>query len=104
MRKLTYQNQSEIFEKVVVRNGRLFLVRFVIVERGGKLRGRVISCEAIVALPAGAAAERERCLPAFSRTEPAPVTRKHFKEIASPFFTLEFFISQMTRAPSAHNA
>ena len=100
MKKLLYQNQSEIFEKVVTKNGKLFLVRFVIVERGGKLRGRVISCEALEVLPAGVTAESEHCLPAFSAVEPAPVTRRIFEELVSPFFTLEFFISQMTRAPS----
>ncbi|MEK7169660.1 MAG: hypothetical protein AAB767_00035 [Patescibacteria group bacterium] len=92
--------EAEIFEKIVRRNGRFFLVRFVIVERGGKLRGRVISCEALEVLPVGVTAESERCLPAFSDVQPAPITRKRFEEIVSPFFTLEFFISQMTRAPA----
>lgn len=100
MKKLTYQNQSEIFEKVVTKNGKFFLVRFVIVERGARLCGRIISCEAIETLPVGVTAETEHCLPAFSALEPAPTTKERFVEIVSPFFTLEFFISQMTRAPS----
>lgn len=102
MKKITYQNQSEVFEKVVTKSGKLFLVRFVIVERGGKLRGRVISCEAIEALPAGATAESEHCLPAFSDVQPAPVTNERFEEIVSPFFTLEFLTSIKIRAPSAY--
>lgn len=100
MKKLTYQHQSEIYEKVVQRDGELFLVRFVILERGGKLRGKIISCEAIEALPAGITTESEHCLPAFSNVEPAPITQERFEEIVSPFFTLEFFVSQMIRAPS----
>lgn len=100
MKKLLYQTQSEVFEKVVTKNGKLFLVRFVILEKEGRLRGKVISCEAIETLPAGVTAESEHCLPVFSDIQPAPITGERFEEIVSPFFTLEFFISQMTRAPS----
>ncbi|KKW10836.1 MAG: hypothetical protein UY50_C0025G0008 [Parcubacteria group bacterium GW2011_GWA2_49_9] len=102
MKKLTYQHQSEIFEKVVTKNGQLFLVRFVILEREGRLRGKIISCEAIEALPAGATVESEYCLPVFSDIQPAPITRKIFEEIVSPFFTLEFLTSIKIRAPSGY--
>lgn len=48
MRELSFEKQSEIFERTVRdRDGRLFCVRFVVVEREGVLRGKVISCEQI---------------------------------------------------------
>ena len=51
MKELIYQNQSEIFEKLVCTlDGRFFRVRFVVVERNGTLRGKVISCEQIPAI------------------------------------------------------
>lgn len=51
MRKIISRNQSGIFEKLVQdRNGWLFRVRFVVVERDGVLRGKVISCEAVCGL------------------------------------------------------
>ena len=102
MKKLLHQNQSEIFEKVATKNGKLFLVRFVIVERGQKLRGRIISCEAIETLPIGVTTESEHCLPSFSDVQPAPITGKRFEEIVSPFFTFEFLTSIKIRAPSGN--
>ncbi|TSC57722.1 MAG: hypothetical protein Greene041679_266 [Parcubacteria group bacterium Greene0416_79] len=51
MQHVTFETQSEIFERIVRnRNGRVFRVRFVAVERGGILRGRIVSCEEIVSL------------------------------------------------------
>ncbi|OHA45157.1 MAG: hypothetical protein A3H13_02255 [Candidatus Taylorbacteria bacterium RIFCSPLOWO2_12_FULL_48_11] len=48
MKKIISQTQSEIFERIVRdRSGRAFRVRFVVVERGGTLRGRIISYEQI---------------------------------------------------------
>ena len=50
MKKIISQTQSEIFERIVRdRSGRAFRVRFVVVERGGTLRGRIISCEPVLA-------------------------------------------------------
>lgn len=92
--------QSEIFEKIVNRDGKAFRIRFVILERGGRLRGKVISCEAIEALSGDIATEEEKCLPVFAAKQSTPTTRVDFREIVSPFSTLEFFMSQMTRAPA----
>ena len=98
MKKLTTR-QFEIFEKVVRQNGHLFLVRFVILERAGKLRGKVLSCTPIEVL-AGSAEPSTSYLPVFRHTQAAPTETRTFEEILSPFTTLEFFVSQMTRAPS----
>lgn len=44
------ETQSEMFERIVRdRHGRLFRVRFVVVERGGVLRGKVVSVAPIAA-------------------------------------------------------
>lgn len=100
MKKIIGQKQSEIFEKVVSKNGQLFLVRFIIVEREGKLRGRVLSCEAIRSLPRAAAESGAPCLPAVTFSEPSPISRKLFGEVISPYFSLDFLTSIQIRAPS----
>ncbi|OHA20853.1 MAG: hypothetical protein A2849_04210 [Candidatus Taylorbacteria bacterium RIFCSPHIGHO2_01_FULL_51_15] len=103
---LIYQKQSDIFEKTVRRGGKLFLVRFVIVERCGQLRGKVLSCEPVEEL-AGCTMYDLGCkdknyfLPVRSKgTTPVADTKTTVDEIVSPYTTLEFFMSQMTRAPS----
>ena len=51
MKELIYQNQSEIFERVVCdQSGRIFRMRFVVVERDGILRGKVVSCQQVFEL------------------------------------------------------
>jgi len=99
MRKVIHQKQSQIFEKVVLRNGKPFLVRFVVVEREGKLRGKVISCEAVETL-AGESADTKQYLPFDIGPATHAEETRTFDAIVSPYTSLEFFISQMTRAPS----
>ena len=101
MKKIIYQKQSEVFEKVVSRNGRLFLVRFVVVEREGKLRGKVLSCEAIEVLAGDTdTTAKATCLPSVTFTDEAPLSRELFCEIVSPYFTLDFLTSIQIRAPA----
>ncbi len=92
--------RSEVFEKVILRNGRLFRVQFVILERGGKLRGRVLSCEAIETLAGAETFFEGICLPSISFVGEAPLSRKLFEIVASPYFTLDFLTSIMVRAPA----
>ncbi len=102
MKKVIYQKQSDILEKVVSRNGRLFLVRFVVVEREGKLRGRVLSCEAVEALAGETTvATAGTCLPSITFTEEAPFSRRSFHTFISPYFTLDFLTSIQIRAPAS---
>lgn len=94
MKKLIYQKHSEIFERIVRQaDGRLFLVRFVIVERGGVLRGKIISC-AVVAESTPAICARA--------VLGAPVAASYdFLPILSPFFScFDFLTSVQIRAPS----
>ena len=100
MKKLLDQKQSEIFEKVVLKNGRLFRIRFVVLERGGKLRGKILSCQPIEILAGESTESTSSYLPALADLQPAPISRVLFEELVSPLSTLEFFMSQMTRAPS----
>ena len=100
MNRIIQQKQSEIFEKVVSRNGRLFLVRFVIVERESKLRGRILSCEAIEALAGAEVSSEVTCLPSITFTDEAPIADKLFEEIISPYFCLDFLTSIKIRAPA----
>ncbi len=92
--KQIIQHQSEIFEKIVRQaDGRLFFVRFVVVERGGVLRGRVVSC-ALIAEEAKAICGRA--------VLGAPVAASSdFFPVLSPFFScFDFLTSVQIRAPS----
>ncbi|MDO8594975.1 MAG: hypothetical protein Q7R93_05730 [bacterium] len=101
MKKLLHQKQSEIFERIVNRNGKLFLVRFVVVERAGKLRGKVISCEAIESLSGSTKETSRNYLPILRLPRIVKDEGLRIKDcLISPFSSLEFFMSQMTRAPS----
>ena len=102
MKKVVNQKQSEIFEKVVTKNGQLFLVRFIVIERGGKLRGRVLSCEAIKSLPEITTDNGVLYFPEVTFGEVAPISRKFFGEIASPYFSLDFLTSVHIRAPAGN--
>lgn len=91
MKKLTYQNQSEVFEKIVSdRSGRLFRVQFVVVERSGKLRGRVVSCDPIVVF-----------LPSTKRFADKTSLPFQVRKTISPYFNKFAFLTAIKiRAPS----
>ena len=97
---LVSEKRSEILEKLVQRDGKLFLVRFIVVERKGKLIGKIISCEAIETLSGETVSKEKKCLPVCSEKQSAPASKVVFRKIVSPFSTLEFFMSQPTRAPA----
>ena len=92
--------ESEVFEKIARRGGKLFRVRFVVVERNGVLRGRVISCEPIETLSGEVLTKEKVCLPVFRCAKSAPVKKVRFQKIVSPFTTLDFLTSIKIRAPS----
>ncbi len=92
-------DQSEIFEKVVLRNGKLFRVRFVVIEREGKLRGKVVSCDVIETLD-GDINDTKKYFPLDIELGGFFEETRTFDVIASPYSYLDFFVSQMTRAPS----
>lgn len=111
MKKLAYQNQSEVFEKIVCdRSGRVFRVRFVVVERAGTLRGRIISCEPVSNLsPLSKGGEgRVRgcyeavCLPTGTqKSHTSRTVKKLGEKIASPYFNkFQFLTAIKIRAPS----
>lgn len=100
MRKLIYTEQSEIFFGTVRQNGRLFRMCFVIFEREGKLRGKIISCEPVGVLSDFSALRKERYLPGTMYKQSAPESAVRFQEIVSPFSVLEFLTSIQIRAPS----
>ena len=101
MKKLACQKPFEIFERVIRQNGRLFRVRFVILEREGKLRGKIISCEPVEVIDEIGAVEGKYFLPVSFSAQGAPRGKTCFQGIVSPFSELEFFTSQMPRAPSS---
>jgi hypothetical protein len=95
-----------IYEKVLrAPDGRLVRVQFAIVEVNGTLRGRVISMEPVLQV-AGAVANREvkgktLYLPISVQKDIYEAVVSTFKkEVVSPYSSLEFFMSQPTRAPS----
>ncbi|MEK7213893.1 MAG: hypothetical protein AAB637_02155 [Patescibacteria group bacterium] len=97
---LTPQNKqlNSIFERIIRdNNGVLVRVRFTIVEVDGVFKGHVISAEPLVS-------KNEKdvvCLLCLKEkkviAEDAVID---FSSILSPYFSLEFFMSQPTRAPA----
>lgn len=110
MKKLIYQHQSEVFEKVVCdRGGRLFRVRFVVVEREGTLRGRIISCVPLSEIPSlveegchDFSRDGVVCLPiGTQKSNTSRTIKKLGKKIASPYFNkFRFLTAIKIRAPS----
>lgn len=99
---LTIQNKqlNSIFERIVKdKNGVLVCVKFTVVEINGKFQPQVISITPIVSENKEAV-----CLPILN-TEKVIVedTVPNFIKKVSPYFSLEFLMSQPTRAPAYYN-
>ncbi len=104
MIRLVSQEKTGSFERTVCdRNGRFFRVRFVVVEQDGAVRGRIVSVTPVAAImgeTVGPATKPILCLPMCSRSAFLSESAT-FNPIQSPYvFSFDFFVSQMTRAPS----
>lgn len=92
------RNLNSVFERIIRdKNGVLFRVRFTIVNVNGKPQPHVLSAEALIQNK-----ETVVCLPEvtekiFTKFEYVP----SFVSKISPYLSLEFLMSQPTRAPSA---
>lgn len=94
------QKQSRIFHKIVCQNGRFFSVRFVILDREGRLRGKIISCEPVEVMGVTDTVKEKYLLPLLFLAQNAPVGKACFQGIISPFSKLEFLTSIQIRAPA----
>ncbi len=88
---------NSVFERIIQdKNGLLLRVRFTVVEVNGKFQAQIIS-----AIPFVNPTENVVCLPCIKESkiviENISVV---FESILSPYFSLEFFMSQPTRAPA----
>ncbi len=97
---LTVQNKqlNGIFERIVRdKNGVLIRVRFTVIEINGQFQGQIISATPIVSQT-----ENEViCLPKIKESKVlAKDTTPSFIPALSPYISLEFFMSQPTRAPA----
>lgn len=96
---LTLQNKqlNSIFERIVKdKNGVLVRVRFTIVEVNGSFQGQIVSIVPLVKKD-----EKIVCLPCAKNSNRVVIdTTPSFISKISPYFSLEFFMSQPTRAPS----
>ena len=89
------QQINSIFERIVKdKNGIILHVRFVVVEVDGVFRGQIISATPLIK-------EEVIYLP-LEKKEKIVIDNKivFSDKIVSPYFFLEFFMSQPTRAPS----
>lgn len=107
MHKLLFREHN--FERLVRdRHGRLFRVRFVVVERDGNLRGRVISVAPITALQKRfkiydlGFKNETLCLPAWLRSRQVKDKGLRIKDLYfSPYFNkFDFLTVIKIRAPS----
>ncbi len=97
MQILNNQQLNSIFERIIRdKNGVLFRVRFIVVEVNGKLQPQIISAESLIKNK-----ETVIYLPAVSSATKTTYTyRPSFISKISPYSSLDFFMSQPTRAPS----
>jgi len=108
---LSLQNKqlNSIFERIICDSkGVLICVRFTVVEVNGVFKGQVISAEPIITSTKDTAGVNESykgesivCLPCLKDNKiPVDISNTGFETILSPYFSLEFFMSQPTRAPA----
>lgn len=98
---LSLQNKqlNNVFERIVKdKDGILIRVRFTIVEINGVLKGHIISAEPLISK----ADNTIFCLPCINENIESDIglciNNSELKH--SPYFSLDFFTSQPTRAPS----
>lgn len=99
--------QPEIYERIVrAKYGRLMRVRFVAVEIGDEILGKIISVEPVLEIKNTLLLKEGKeiilALPAPHNPISVSFSYRVSYKIPSPFFTLDFFMSQMTRAPSTN--
>ncbi len=98
------QKQYGIFKRVLRgRGGQLYNVCFEVIEVAGNTRARIISATPVCELKGACAQKKETyvSLPGFSAEPPPAPKEPEFHTNVSPFFSeLDFFVSQMTRAPA----
>ena len=104
---LAIQNKqlNSIFERIVRdKNGVLIRVLFTVVEIDGKFQGQIISATPLVSEAENTknnTSEKFVCLPCLKKSK--IITKDShvsFESLLSPYFSLEFFMSQPTRAPA----
>jgi hypothetical protein len=93
----TFNNRqlNSVFERIVKdKNGTLVRVRFTVVQIDGKFAPQVISITPFIS-------EKPICLPCIKKEQVvAQDYTPTFIEKISPYFSLDFLMSQPTRAPS----
>ncbi len=105
---LAVKPQGKIVRKIVrAKTGEFVLAVFLVVEREGEVQFQLLSVK-----PIGEAGIKNHelgtgkgvlCLAGGCLKSPAVTLYRHNHSVVSPFFnTLEFFVSQPTRAPSAN--
>ena len=95
------QQLNSIFERIVRdKNGVLVRVRFTIVEINGAFQGQIIS-----ATPLAHEVREETILLPIEKVSKVIIEKDlvYFDKIVSPYFSLDFFMSQPTRAPAFVN-
>lgn len=108
MKTLAFQQQSEVFERVVRdARGRAFCVRFVVVEREGILRGRIISCTPIHSLRTTNTIrtyEQKYLLSDTKHIQTSSTPKIFHSKTTSPYFNkFQFLTAIKIRAPSFPN-
>lgn len=99
MLALENKQLNSIFERIVKdKNGVLVRIRFTVVEIDGKFQGQIISATPLVSPISD---EKVVCLPCLKDKKVViEDSSVQFTSILSPYFSLEFFMSQPTRAPA----
>ena len=102
---LAVKSQGKIVERILkTKVGEQVLATFFVVEENGELQIRLLSIRSIERFRIQDSGFKNGtiCLPGAGAKSPAVTAYRHnYFSVVSPFFnTLEFFVSQPTRAPS----
>lgn len=102
---INFDLQPKIVEKIVRKNSISYRVRAEFSYVEGKILGRIISIERVRAIsefPISSfrSSKKPLCLGGVVGQEESNFPCDFGEETISPYFSLDFFVSQMTRAPS----
>jgi hypothetical protein len=103
---LSPYSQAQFIEKTITsQTGERFRVTFLVALVDGKMSAKIVSAVAIDAAPivSSASSARAAVLSLAAPVEKQPVAftyKPSFAAKISPYFSLDFFVSQPTRAPS----
>jgi len=94
------QPKIQIIERIITTEKGVFLARFAVTEIGGKFKAKLTDMRPFQKEEAQVSGSKIPCLEAPQTKDETNYTEPLAQLIESPFYVLDFFMSQPTRAPN----